>query len=102
MQPHRHMPGYTRESGNTLDVVAVCVNRIGMIQPTNYVEPRPHHLTSNNKKLSPIVVVPESVAGSTFAFTGELESMSREAAVEAVGASPTSRIRGFLKGALEP
>ena len=27
MQPHRHMPGYTRESGNTLDVVGVCVNR---------------------------------------------------------------------------
>ena len=24
------MPGYTRESGNTLDVVGVCVNRIGM------------------------------------------------------------------------
>jgi hypothetical protein len=26
------MPGYTRESGNTLDVVGVCVNRIGMVQ----------------------------------------------------------------------
>lgn len=25
------MPGYTRESGNTLDVVGVCVNRIGMV-----------------------------------------------------------------------
>ena len=26
------MPGYTRQSGNTLDVVGVCVNRIGMDQ----------------------------------------------------------------------
>ncbi len=30
------MPGYTRESGNTLDVVAVCVNRIGMERRTRH------------------------------------------------------------------